>query len=32
VRAELRWAPDGVAPGKQVWVGQIAHQPEWHTY
>jgi hypothetical protein len=21
VRAELRWAPDGVAPGKQVWVG-----------
>ena len=34
VRAELlAWAPDGVAPGKQVWVGlQIAHQPEWHTY
>ncbi len=34
VRAELlAWAPDGVQPGKQVWVGlQIAHQPEWHTY
>ena len=34
VRAELlAWAPDGVAPGKQVWVGlQIAHQPDWHTY
>jgi thiol:disulfide interchange protein len=34
VRAELlAWAPDGVQPGKKVWVGlQIAHQPEWHTY
>ena len=34
VRAELMaFAPDGVGPGKQVWVGlQIAHQPEWHTY
>ena len=34
VRAELMaYAPDGVGPGKQVWVGlQIAHQPEWHTY
>ena len=34
VRAELMaFAPDGVSPGKQVWVGlQIAHQPEWHTY
>ncbi len=34
VRAELlAFAPDGVGPGKQVWVGlQIAHQPEWHTY
>ncbi len=34
VRAELlAWAPDGVEPGKRVWVGlQIAHQPEWHTY
>ena len=34
VRAELlAFAPDGVGPGKQVWVGlQIAHQPDWHTY
>jgi thiol:disulfide interchange protein len=34
VRAELiAHAPDGVAPGKQIWVGlQLAHQPEWHTY
>ncbi len=34
VRAELMaYAPDGVAPGRQVWVGlQLAHQPEWHTY
>ena len=34
VRAELMaWAPEGVTPGKPVWVGlQIAHQPEWHTY
>ncbi|MEO7391579.1 MAG: thioredoxin family protein [Ramlibacter sp.] len=34
VRAELLvHAPDGVAPGKQVWVGlQLAHQPQWHTY
>src|SRR6478735_3743007 len=34
VRAELlAHAPDGVAPGKPVWVGlQIAHQPECHTY
>ena len=34
VRAELMaYAPDGVSPGKQVWVGlQITHQPEWHTY
>jgi thiol:disulfide interchange protein len=34
VRAELMaHAPEGVEPGKQVWVGlQIAHQPEWHTY
>ncbi len=34
VRAELlAHAPDGVAPGKQVWVGlQLSHQPEWHTY
>jgi thiol:disulfide interchange protein len=34
VRAELMaFAPQGVEPGKPVWVGlQIAHQPEWHTY
>jgi thiol:disulfide interchange protein DsbD len=33
-RAELMaHAPDGVAPGKQVWVGlQLVHQPDWHTY
>lgn len=34
VRAELlAWAPDGVEPGKPVWVAlQLAHIPEWHTY
>jgi thiol:disulfide interchange protein DsbD len=34
VRAELvANAPDGVTPGKPVWVGlQLAHQPGWHTY
>ena len=34
VRAELMaYAPDGVAPGAQVWVGlQLQHQPQWHTY
>ncbi|MGZ5847587.1 MAG: protein-disulfide reductase DsbD family protein [Ramlibacter sp.] len=34
VRAELlAHAPEGVAPGKPVWVGlQLAHQPQWHTY
>jgi thiol:disulfide interchange protein/DsbC/DsbD-like thiol-disulfide interchange protein len=34
VRAELlAHAPEGVQPGKPVWVGlQIAHQPHWHTY
>jgi DsbC/DsbD-like thiol-disulfide interchange protein len=34
VRAELMaHAPDGLTPGKPVWVGlQLAHQPEWHTY
>jgi len=34
VRAELMvLAPDGVDPGKQVWVGlQLTHKPEWHTY
>lgn len=34
VRAELlAWAPEGVEPGKPVWVGlALTHQPEWHTY
>jgi thiol:disulfide interchange protein DsbD len=34
VRAELMaLAPQGVEPGKPVWVGlQLVHQPEWHTY
>lgn len=34
VRAELlAHAPEGVTPGKPVWVGlQITHKPEWHTY
>jgi thiol:disulfide interchange protein DsbD len=34
VRAELMaQAPEGVAPGKPVWVGlQLTHQPGWHTY
>ncbi|TWO64892.1 protein-disulfide reductase [Caenimonas sedimenti] len=34
VRAELlAHAPEGLQPGKPVWVGlQLAHQPEWHTY
>jgi thiol:disulfide interchange protein DsbD len=34
VRAELlAHAPDGVAPGRTVWLGlQLAHAPEWHTY
>lgn len=34
VRAELlAHAPDGVQPGKPLWLGlQITHQPEWHTY
>ncbi len=34
VRAELlAHAPEGVGPGKPVWVGlQLAHAPEWHTY
>ena len=33
-RAELLvHAPDGVEPGKPVWVGlQLAHQPDWHSY
>ena len=34
VRAELlAHAPQGVEPGKPVWVGlQLKHQPHWHTY
>jgi thiol:disulfide interchange protein len=34
VHAELiAHAPDGVDPGKTVWVGlQLKHQPHWHTY
>ncbi|HZY16945.1 MAG TPA: thioredoxin family protein [Ramlibacter sp.] len=34
VRAELlAHAPEGVAPGKPVWLGlRLTHQPEWHTY
>lgn len=34
VKAELlAWAPDGVTPGKPVWVGlQLIHKPQWHTY
>lgn len=34
VRAELlAHAPEGVAPGKPLWLGlSIDHQPKWHTY
>ena len=34
VRAELVvHAPDGVSPGKPLWLGLlIQHAPEWHTY
>jgi thiol:disulfide interchange protein DsbD len=34
VRAELvAHAPEGVAPGKPLWLGlKIDHQPHWHTY
>jgi hypothetical protein len=34
VRAELvAHAPEGVAPGKPLWLGLlIEHQPHWHTY
>lgn len=33
-RAELlAYAPEGIEPGKPVWVGlQLAHQPQWHSY
>lgn len=34
VKAELvAHAPDGVTPGKPLWLGlAITHQPHWHTY
>jgi len=34
VRAELlAHAPEGVAPGKPLWLGlQLRHKSEWHTY
>ncbi|MDY0108202.1 MAG: protein-disulfide reductase DsbD family protein, partial [Giesbergeria sp.] len=34
VRAELlAHAPEGVEPGKPVWLGlQLTHQKDWHTY
>ncbi|MCX7670685.1 MAG: protein-disulfide reductase DsbD family protein, partial [Anaerolineae bacterium] len=34
VRAELlAHAPEGVAPGKPLWLGlAIDHAPHWHTY
>ncbi|HSM22441.1 MAG TPA: thioredoxin family protein [Rubrivivax sp.] len=34
VRAELlAHAPEGVGPGKPLWLGlKIEHQPHWHTY
>ena len=34
VRAELlAHAPEGLAPGKPMWLGlSIEHQPDWHTY
>jgi len=34
VKAELMaHAPEGIAPGKAVWLGlAITHQPHWHTY
>ena len=34
VRAELvAHAPQGVAPGREVWLGlKVVHQPHWHTY
>ncbi|MEJ6606098.1 MAG: hypothetical protein QNL66_08365, partial [Burkholderiaceae bacterium] len=28
----LAWAPDGIVPGKTLWVGlRLTHQPHWHT-
>ena len=34
VKAELvAHAPEGVAPGKPLWLGlKIEHKPRWHTY
>ncbi len=34
VRAELvAHAPEGVAPGKPLWLGlALEHKPQWHTY
>lgn len=34
VKAELvAHAPDGVSPGKALWLGlKIEHKPHWHTY
>lgn len=34
VQAELvAHAPEGVAPGRRVWVGlRLQHAPDWHTY
>jgi thiol:disulfide interchange protein DsbD len=34
VKAELlAHAPDGVVPGKPLWLGlKLQHQPHWHTY
>lgn len=34
VRAELlAHAPEGIAPGKPLWLGlQLRHRSEWHTY
>lgn len=29
----LAHAPQGIAPGRPLWLGlQLAHQPHWHTY
>ncbi|WP_328592043.1 protein-disulfide reductase DsbD family protein [Tepidimonas charontis] len=31
--ALVAYAPEGVAPGKPLWLGlRIEHAPEWHTY